>query len=140
MRRKTQIVVIGLVKKGDTYLLTKRKEFKSKYHDLWQLPGGGLEWHEKIVDCLRRELREETGIEVKNIQYIPAIFEEFYKTWHGVFFNFTCEPVDEDPKIVINDEASDYGWYTLEEARKMKCLPGTIHLIEESLRGAGKRT
>ena len=34
------------------------------YH-LWSPPGGGLQYGEKVKDCLVREFREETGLEVK---------------------------------------------------------------------------
>ncbi len=33
--------------------------------DFWVPPGGGLEFGEKVVDCLRREFEEETGLQVK---------------------------------------------------------------------------
>lgn len=133
MAKHTQIVIIGLVRHKGKYLLTKRKEFRSKFHDLWQLPGGGLEWGERVEECLKRELQEELGMKVKNIKYIPFIYQETRKNWHGVFFNFLCEPVEKNPHITLNDEASEYGWFTLEEVKKLKRLPGTAEIIEKAL-------
>lgn len=132
--KKTQVVVIGLVRHNGKYLLTKRKEFKSKYHGLWQLPGGGLEFGEKVEECLHRELREELGIEVTNVKYIPVIYEDIRDGWHGVFFNFLCKPQDPSAEIVLDDEATEYGWFTLEEAKQLQCLPGTTMVLEEAER------
>src|SRR3989338_9133415 len=41
---------------------------------LWELPGGGLDFGEKPADCLRRELKEEMGLEVTNINDRPSYF------------------------------------------------------------------
>jgi ADP-ribose pyrophosphatase YjhB (NUDIX family) len=38
----------------------------------WELPGGGLDWGEKLAEGLRREIREEMGIEVTTINSQPA--------------------------------------------------------------------
>lgn len=48
-------------------LLQKRRDF-----GVWGIPGGSAEERESIEDCLRREVREETGFEV--IEYVPVAF------------------------------------------------------------------
>jgi nucleoside triphosphatase len=40
----------------------------------WGFPGGGIEPNEKMIDALRRELKEELGIEIKEIK--PAFFKD----------------------------------------------------------------
>lgn len=40
----------------------------------WELPGGGLDWEEKPQTCIRRELREEMGLEVVSIADTPCYF------------------------------------------------------------------
>lgn len=41
---------------------------------LWELPGGGLDWPEGPEDCLRREIKEEMGLEVVEINQTPSYF------------------------------------------------------------------
>lgn len=40
----------------------------------WDLPGGGLKWGESTVECIKREIMEEMGIDVINIQQKPKYF------------------------------------------------------------------
>lgn len=39
---------------------------------LWDLPGGGLEWGESFTACLMRELREEMGLVITNVEPFPS--------------------------------------------------------------------
>ncbi|HVY72902.1 MAG TPA: NUDIX hydrolase [Candidatus Paceibacterota bacterium] len=38
----------------------------------WELPGGGLDWGETPQECIRREVREETGLEITEIDPLPS--------------------------------------------------------------------
>lgn len=130
MKKEIVIVVIGIIRQKGKYLLTKRYQLDEKYsHGKWQLPGGGLEFHEKIEECLIRELKEEVGIEIKNITPIPQIFEVIYTKKHLVFPCFVCEPVEEHPTIVLDAEASEYGWFTPEEIDTLDFLSLTDDVI-----------
>lgn len=70
-------------------MLVKRKYDPKK--DYWDFPGGFIENDESVEDSLRRELREELGIEIKNMKYIASytdryIFDEInYHTLGCVF-------------------------------------------------------
>ncbi len=56
-------IVVGSVVKDGKCLLIRRK--KDPYQDYWSIPGGKLEYGENISDAVERELKEETGLEVK---------------------------------------------------------------------------
>ena len=53
----------GLVFKGDSLLLLKFDDPELGVG--WELPGGGLEQTESLVSCARREVAEETGLQVE---------------------------------------------------------------------------
>ena len=60
------VVVGGLLRQGDFVLLVRQQ----KPHDpelKWALPGGYVERGESLLDALRREVREETGLDVLRI-------------------------------------------------------------------------
>ncbi len=119
-----QPVIIASIHKEGKYLLTKRADGNdARFLGKWQQPGGGMEFGETPEETLRREMREEVGIEITNIRLLPQIFTEVRDSWHGVFMIFVCEMQNPDAPVIINNEASDYGWFTLEEILEMETLP-----------------
>src|SRR5579885_2795901 len=72
-RRKTQRspsrpgapiqVAVGLLARDGRYLIARRRR-EAHLGGLWEFPGGKREPGESPEDCLRRELREELGIEI----------------------------------------------------------------------------
>lgn len=67
------------------FLLTRLRQFPT----FWCLPGGGLENGESIIDCLKRELVEELGIEpdVGQLLYVHQIRENSQHSGPGFFFD-----------------------------------------------------
>jgi 8-oxo-dGTP diphosphatase len=131
-QKKPVMVVIGIIKKENQYLLTKRRSPKSEFNK-WQFPGGGLEFCERIEAAVKRELKEETGVDAKIIKRLDRVFEIIREkdNFHGVFFVYLCEMIDENQKIKINSEASEYGWFTKEEILQLDSLEGTKEMINE---------
>ncbi len=69
MNNRPKIGVGVIVIKGNKVLLGKRKNVHGE--GTWCFPGGHLEFGEKIEECARREVEEETGIRIKNLRIGP---------------------------------------------------------------------
>lgn len=62
-----EVISIGLVVKDDSVLMIRRNDpEESKKHKTWQFPAGRADDCENIGDCIKREVKEETGIKVKH--------------------------------------------------------------------------
>lgn len=51
--------------------------------DCWDLPGGGLQPGEPIIQGLKREIREETGLTEFRVQSLITVVEKFFPNWQG---------------------------------------------------------
>ncbi len=104
-----------------------------KWSNLWGIPGGKIKWGENSEAALRREIKEETGLKVKGIEFILVQdcihSKEFYHDAHFVLLNYTCRCTGK-PRVKLNDEAREFRWVTPVEARKMKLNQPTKILLE----------
>ena len=67
---KFTVGVVGLVLDEEGRVLLLRHTYRPGRE--WGLPGGGLHLHESLEDCLRREIREETGMRVRVDRLLSA--------------------------------------------------------------------
>lgn len=119
----------GLIKKDDKYLVTLRACNKNFMPNLWDIPGGTIEFGEHSNDALVREINEETQIKVKvgNLIFVYDFLSG--QSRHQFQMVFECEYISGD--VVLNPrEHQKYRWVTLEE---MKDLP-RIAFLEELLK------
>lgn len=107
-----------------------------KWSNLWGIPGGKIKWGEPSEDALRREIREETALEITNIQFVLVQdcirSKEFYREAHFVLLNYTCDTPG--GRVVLNDEAEEFQWLTPSEALKLD-LNSPTRILIESVRG-----
>lgn len=82
--RNIAITIECFVEKDGKYLLLRRHPTKRILPNVWIAPGGHREFNEGLFHCTRREILEETGLEIKNIRiratgiaHLQDINEEF---------------------------------------------------------------
>jgi phosphoglycolate phosphatase-like HAD superfamily hydrolase/ADP-ribose pyrophosphatase YjhB (NUDIX family) len=106
-----------------------------KWSNRWGIPGGKIKTNEPALDALRREVREETGLELRDIRFalVQDCIEppEFYKKAHFLLLNYTAEATATD--VVLNDEAETYRWVTPDEAATMD-LNGPTRILLDYVR------
>jgi phosphoglycolate phosphatase-like HAD superfamily hydrolase/ADP-ribose pyrophosphatase YjhB (NUDIX family) len=108
-----------------------------KWSHRWGIPGGKIKCGERSVDALRREIQEETGLDIENIQFVLVQdcihSKEFYRDAHFVLLNYTCRCLGERP-VQLNDEAQEFRWVNPDDALAMELNQPTRILIEAVLK------
>lgn len=125
---KTRVIVSALINRGDSYLFLKQNKPGGAYPDCLHIPGGGLEEGENPEEAVRREVREEVGLDLQDVRVFD--FDWDVVDYKGervqfVFLRFTAESVDGD--AVAGSDAREVLWVPRE-------LLGTQKHNEPSLR------
>ncbi|MBI3851038.1 MAG: NUDIX domain-containing protein [Verrucomicrobia bacterium] len=104
-----------------------------KWSNLWGIPGGKIKRGEGSVAALRREIKEETDLDMTGIEFVMVQdcinSKEFYRDAHFVLLNYTARCVGE-PQVKLNEEAREFRWVTLPQALAMPINQPTRALLE----------
>jgi len=123
------IVGIGvLIIKDGKVLLGKRN--KRPGENTYSLPGGKLEFGESFEECAKREVREETGLEIKGLKFI-CVNNDIFEDNHFVTLGFIAEEFNGEPKN-LEEEINSWEWFDLKNLPKNILLPSK-KIIEKYL-------
>jgi len=145
-----RVVSTAIIHKDGKYLIVKRSPNKKVFPSRWTVPGGGLEvtdyintpkttpdaWYFGIEDSLKREIKEEVGLEVEKLKYLldlvfirsdnaPVVTLSYYCDWKS-------------GEVKLNEENVNYKWVTYEEAKNYDLIEGIlkeIELVDKILKG-----
>ena len=150
-RELHRIVSTAIIYKDGRFLITRRSLNKKVFPGKWTVPGGGLEiddyvdtppttadnqWYFVLETSLRREVREEVGIEMGKVDYLldlafirpdnmPVITLSFYAPW-------------KKGEVKLNPENIEYAWVLAEEAKNYNLIKGIseeIEMVDKILKG-----
>jgi len=145
-----RVVATAIIHKDGKYLIVKRNPNKRVMPGKWTVPGGGLEvtdyintpkttadaWYYAMENSLRREVKEEVGLEVGEIKYllsltfirpdkIPVVTLSYYCDWKS-------------GEIKLNEENVDYKWVTVKDLKNydlIEGIPEEIEMVNKILKG-----
>ena len=102
--KNPKLTVDGAVLKKDKILLIKRKN--KPYKGNWALPGGFVEYGEKVEDAVIREVYEETGLKT-SIKKIIGVYSDLNRDPRGHTVTIVYLLKVTNGKLRCNDDASD---------------------------------
>lgn len=126
----TRHAVVGLISKtedGIKKFLLVRSDFYEDFKDCYYPPGGHLEEGEDEATALKREVKEELGIDVLPLKEIASDFgdvkDRFIHYW-------TCD-YDDQPFIIQESEIADARFFSREEMSRIKLWPATKKFFDK---------
>jgi mutator protein MutT len=137
-RRYPQRPLIGvgaiIIKRGRILMAQRGKEPLKGW---WSLPGGALEIGESLKDAVCREVREETGLEVRPTRMFE-IFErimpdaEGVPEYHFVLIDYLCRITGGE--MCAGDDVCSVEWFARHDLKKLQITEGTLKVIERAFR------
>lgn len=120
------VSVAGVIVDNDRALLIQRRD-----NAHWEPPGGILEKCESIEDGLRREVKEETGLDVEPIE-LTGVYKNMDRGIVALVFR--CRKIG--GSLTVNDEVTAFRWVDVEEASSVMSEAFAIRVID-ALRNFG---
>lgn len=99
---KLRVRICGLLRRGDGALLCALHRGVGELGSLWVPPGGGLQFGEKLEECLRREFLEETGLEVI-LRALHSVHEFVEPPLHAVEIFYEVEALSAQAPVLGSD-------------------------------------
>ena len=132
------VCVTGILVKNGKFLITKRAEWEKAFPNRWTVPGGKLKvldyvlrkmdtqhhWYNVFEDVLAREIKEETGLDVKNIGYVTSMVYLRDDKIPCIIVSLYAELAKEEQKVNLCDALTEFAWVDLEEAKKYDLIEG----------------
>ena len=107
---ETNIIVTGILKDNDLYLVVKRDDNDDLFPGAWEFPGGHIEVNETIFEGLKRELKEEIGYDLVDKPIITNYSDSIKNNKYKIELDFIINVNKTDINITLSNEHTDYKW------------------------------
>jgi 8-oxo-dGTP diphosphatase len=148
-----EVVITAIISKDEKYLITRRSLNKKRFPGMWTVPGGKMEtddyleipkdtehyWYNVLERTLRREVKEEVGISIENIEYLTSL-----ATIHqdgNPSLVISCMADYSSGEVILQREENDqFQWVTIKEAENYHFIDGIYdELIMAEKKKKGER-
>lgn len=132
-----EVVITAIIVKDKKYLITRCSLSKKRFPGMWTVPGGKLEtddylklpkdtkyyWYNVLEQVLRREVKEEVGLKIKNIEYVTSLATVHKDSNPSLVIS--CKADYASGKVKLQEgEADQFAWVSLKEAKKCDLIDG----------------
>ena len=123
MKRGVDYIGVGvgaiIIDNQGRLFLARRGNKAKNERGLWEFPGGSVELGETLAEALRREMREEFGIEIvvgELLDIVDHILKEEGQHW--VSSTYICTIASGEPCIQEPEKSAEIGWFQTDEIPK----------------------
>ena len=144
------VVATSIIRKDNKFLIAKRAAHEKVHPNLWTVPGGKLEmsdyiyrhkdtpihWYNILENVVKREVMEETGLEIKNLNYHTSMV---YLRPDGIQTIIISLFADHHQGSVnLSKDLTEYKWVTLEHAKDYELIDGIYEelvMLDKRIKG-----
>jgi 8-oxo-dGTP diphosphatase len=126
INRYPKVGVGVMVIKDGKVLLGKRKGTHGDGEYAW--PGGHFEYMESFEACARREVREETGMEIANIRFLRLLNLKTYAPKHYVDIGLIADWKSGEPQLCEPEKMESWSWYDIDDLPQPLFGPETTNI------------
>jgi 8-oxo-dGTP diphosphatase len=146
-----QVAITAIIVQQGKYLITRRSLNKKRFPGLWTVPGGKMKtndylklpkdsehyWYNVLERTLRREVKEEVGIDIDNIEYVTSLATIHADGSLSLVIPCLADYVGGEVKLK-EDESDQYARVSLEEAKNYQLIDGIydeLVMVEKKRQG-----
>lgn len=132
-----EVAITAIVVKDNKYLITRRSQNKRRFPGMWTVPGGKLEvsdyidlpkdtehyWYNVLEKVLKREVKEEVGIDIKNIEYVTSLATVHADGAPSLVISCIAD-YEKGDVTLKEDETDKFEWVSLDEAKDYELIDG----------------
>jgi 8-oxo-dGTP diphosphatase len=125
------VAAVILNSNGDVLLAKRSKNVKAQ-KEMWEMPGGVVEFCEMRDDALKREVKEELGIDIKILKElctIDGILVKEKQHWIGITYVAELKG-KKQPVILEPSKCDEIGWFSLDKLPRPLSFITTLSLKE----------
>ncbi len=121
-----KIIGVGVIRNHQGEILIDRRLQSGEMGGFWEFPGGKIKPDESVEDCVKREIKEELGIEVVVGERITTINHN-YATFKITLLVHHCQYLSGEPQTI---ECEEIRWVTVEEIDQYTFPEANIKIID----------
>ena len=132
-----EVAITAIIIKDGKYLIVRRSANKKRFPGMWTVPGGKMEtsdylklpkdtkfyWYNVLERTLKREVKEEVGLDITNIEYITSLATVHDDRSPSLVISCVADYVNGKVKLQ-EGETDQFAWVSLKEAKKYELIDG----------------
>jgi mutator protein MutT len=135
MKKMHIVAITALIKNStkDKFLVLKRSQSELAFPGKWSFPGGKAERGESVLDTLRREVKEESGLDIEDSKRFLKDFN-FIRPDDRNVIGFCFEVVATHNNVAVGHGFDEYRWVTPDELASMDHIEGMLEEVTLAFR------
>lgn len=129
VRKKVKVACAIIMKKGDNdenLILLIQRAADDHWPLHWEAPRGKCDVgeNEELIHCLKREIKEETGLDIEPIKWVDKfVYSADKGKRESTQFNFLCKLKNPNQKVKLSKEHGDFKWISSVGEVELMVLP-----------------